>query len=281
MWDALALRGSANEPEAPTGTTEERRLTREYDDLLAAMEAAEAWSLDTRIQELLAGLGLTAIAGEQGLARDLATLSPGQRGRLELAATILASPSVLVLDEPTNHLDDKAARYLAGLLRDFSGPILLASHNRAFLDEVATVLLDLDTAPCQALLTASGGGVLPGVQRCAGSYTDYLGAKAAARAGHAELHQDQQEEKKRIRAHRRSAEDIAAGGARLKEAQGKEKKFFAALDLVGYTIHRFFGFLPDTRAEDLASGEYHPRRFAGVLKSLEVLVLAWRADSRL
>ncbi|WP_428639792.1 ABC-F family ATP-binding cassette domain-containing protein [Schaalia sp.] len=206
---------------------EEQRLAREFDELLARMEAVDVWSLDARIEEILAGLGLGLLAGEVGKDRELATLSPGQRGRLELAATLLAAPSVLVLDEPTNHLDAEAARFLAALLRDFHGPILFASHDRAFIDETATVLLDLDTAPWQALLTATGGGVLPGVQRCAGGYADYLERKAAARAEHLHLHAAQQEEKKQIRAHRRSAEDIKEGGIRLKEATRKEKKFFA------------------------------------------------------
>lgn len=206
---------------------EERRLSREFDELLVHMEAAEAWSLDVRIETTLAGLGLSIIAGKNGRARDLATLSPGQRGRLELAATLLTSPSVLVLDEPTNHLDAEAARYLSALLKAFEGPILFASHDRAFIDETATVLLDLDTAPWQALLTATGQAPLAGVHRCAGGYADYLERKAKARAGHAKLHAAQQEEKKSIRVHRRSAEDIQKGGIRLKEATPFQRKFFA------------------------------------------------------
>ncbi|MBJ2328618.1 ABC-F family ATP-binding cassette domain-containing protein [Schaalia cardiffensis] len=206
---------------------EERRLSREFDELLVHMETAEAWSLDVRIETTLAGLGLSIIAGKTGRARDLATLSPGQRGRLELAATLLASPSVLVLDEPTNHLDAEAARYLSALLKAFEGPILFASHDRAFIDETATVLLDLDTAPWQALLTATGQAPLAGVHRCAGGYADYLERKAKARAGHAKLHAAQQEEKKLIRVHRRSAEDIQKGGIRLKEATPSQRKFFA------------------------------------------------------
>lgn len=206
---------------------EERRLSREFDELLVHMDAAEAWSLDVRIETTLAGLGLSIIAGKTGRTRDLATLSPGQRGRLELAATLLASPSVLVLDEPTNHLDAEAARYLSSLLKAFEGPILFASHDRAFIDETATVLLDLDTAPWQALLTATGQAPLAGVHRCAGGYADYLERKAKARAGHAKLHAAQQEEKKSIRVHRRSAEDIQKGGIRLKEATPSQRKFFA------------------------------------------------------
>ncbi|WP_076465578.1 ABC-F family ATP-binding cassette domain-containing protein [Actinomyces mediterranea] len=207
--------------------TEERRLAREFDSLLAHMEAADVWSLDARIETTLAGLDLAVLAGQEGKARGLATLSPGQRGRLELAATLLASPSVLVLDEPTNHLDAEAAHYLSELLRAFNGPILFASHDRAFIDETATVLFDLDTAPWQALLTATGQAPLAGVQRCAGGYADYLERKAKARAGHAEFHAAQQEEKKSIRAHRRSAEDIKKGGVRLKEATPFQRKFFA------------------------------------------------------
>lgn len=206
---------------------EERRLAREFDELLAHMEAADVWSLDARIETTLAGLDLVVLAGQEGKARGLATLSPGQRGRLELAATLLASPSVLVLDEPTNHLDAEAAHYLSELLRAFNGPILFASHDRAFIDKTATVLFDLDTAPWQALLTATGQAPLAGVQRCAGGYADYLERKAKARAGHAELHAAQQEEKKSIRAHRRSAEDIKKGGVRLKEATPFQRKFFA------------------------------------------------------
>ena len=185
------------------------------------------WGLETRVEQTLAGLGLGVLTGPDGRGRDLATLSPGQRGRLELAAMLLASPSALVLDEPTNHLDDEATAYLTAFLTGFSGPVLLASHDRAFLDDVATVLLDLDTAPWQALATAEGAGALPGVQRCAGTYTDYLALKAAARAGHADLHAAQQKEKKGIRAHRRASEDIARGGVRLREASGTQKKFFA------------------------------------------------------
>ena len=72
-------------------------------------------------------------------------------------------PAVLLLDEPTNHLDDEGVGYLSDLLKVRSGPLLMASHDRAFIEEVATVICDLDTASWQALATASGAGSLPGV----------------------------------------------------------------------------------------------------------------------
>ena len=138
------------------------------------MTAADAWNLDIRIASVLAGLGLGGLAEAPARSREPASLSPGQRGRLALAAALIARPAALVLDEPTNHLDDGAIAFLSETLHGWEGPVLLASHDRAFIDDIATCVLDLDTAPWQALLTASGGGRVPGVQRCAGAYTDYL-----------------------------------------------------------------------------------------------------------
>ena len=89
-----------------------------------------------------------------------------------LAATLIIRPAALLLDEPTNHLDDGAVSFLSETLRGWEGHVLLASHDRAFIDDTATCVLDLDTAPWQALLTVSGGGRVPGIHRCAGAYTD-------------------------------------------------------------------------------------------------------------
>lgn len=137
-----------------------------YSALLEAAEAAELWTLENRRDEILDGLGVGAIP----LDCPIGDVSGGQRSRFALAALLLARPDALLLDEPTNHLDDDAVAFLATRLRAWRGPVLFASHDRAFLDEVATALVDIDPAASE------------GVTRYGGGYTDYLAAKAAERS---------------------------------------------------------------------------------------------------
>ena len=128
-------------------------------------ERADLWTFEARRDETLAALGVAAL----GLDRPIGEISGGQRSRVALAGLLLAGPDALLLDEPTNHLDDQAVGYLADQLRSWSGPVLFASHDRAFLDEVATELVDLDPS---ASLTAT---------RYGGGFTDYLAEKARER----------------------------------------------------------------------------------------------------
>ncbi|WP_314148291.1 ABC-F family ATP-binding cassette domain-containing protein [uncultured Leifsonia sp.] len=148
-----------------------------YDAALAAAERAEIWSIDARRDELLDGLGVGGIP----LARRVGEVSGGQRSRFALAALLLGRPDALLLDEPTNHLDDAAAAFLERQLVGWHGPVLFASHDRAFLDAVATGLIDLD--PSRSGTTVFGGG-----------YSDYLEAKAAERARWEKQYADEQDE---------------------------------------------------------------------------------------
>jgi macrolide transport system ATP-binding/permease protein len=137
-----------------------------YQAALEAAESADIWTVDSRRATLLAGLGVAGVP----LDRLLSEVSGGQRSRFALAAILLSRPEALVLDEPTNHLDDDAVAFLREQLRGWNGPVVFASHDRAFLDEVATGLVDIDP---------NGSGH---VTRFGGSYTDYLAAKAKDRA---------------------------------------------------------------------------------------------------
>ena len=136
-----------------------------YSRALEQAERADLWRTDARVAETIAGLALDHIP----TSRRLDELSGGQRSRFALAALLIERPTALLLDEPTNHLDDASVDFLRGTLRAWNGPVAFASHDRAFLDEVATSLLDID--PARAGVTRFGGG-----------YSDYLLAKAAERA---------------------------------------------------------------------------------------------------
>ena len=91
-----------------------------------------------------------------------ASLSGGQKTRLLLAAALVSSPDFLLLDEPTNHLDIRMMEWLEGYLRDFKGGVLVVSHDRAFLDHVATRILEME-----------GGHI----RSFTGNYTKYLAQK--------------------------------------------------------------------------------------------------------
>ncbi|MEW6892612.1 ABC-F family ATP-binding cassette domain-containing protein [Trueperella pyogenes] len=197
-----------------------------YDRLLAQMIAHDIWMLEARAAQVLAELGLEELT-EARRNRSLNTLSPGQRGRLQLAATLIVKPEVLIMDEPTNHLDTEAVSFLTQTVNNWGGAVLMASHDRAFIEDTATVIYDMDVDAWNALTKADGSDGVVGLYRCAGDYSNYLVEKASARRQHAELHATQQTEKRKLHKHRQSAGKISRGGVRLATAEGKAKKFFA------------------------------------------------------
>ncbi|HKH09215.1 MAG TPA: ATP-binding cassette domain-containing protein [Agromyces sp.] len=180
-----------------------------YSAALDAAERAEVWSAESRRDELLEGLGVAGL----GLDRRIGELSGGQRSRFALAALLLSAPDALLLDEPTNHLDDDAAAFLEDRLSAWKGPVLFASHDREFLDRVATALLDLDPGRAGALaladratagragagssrdtsLAAAGGAVF------GGTFSEFLTVKAEERDSWQRQYEDEQEELKRLR----------------------------------------------------------------------------------
>lgn len=201
-------------------------LAARCDRLLRELEARDAWTIDSRLKKTLAGFGLSS-AAKNADTLMLRQLSPGQLARLRLAVLLVVRPPALVLDEPTNHLDDQAVEFLSGVLLGWKGPVLIASHDRAFIESVATALYDLDTTVWDELARADGKPVPGGLHKNAGNYSAYLEAKDKARRRFRTLHASQQHEKRSIEAHRSSSQKIARGGVRLATAQGKAKKFFA------------------------------------------------------
>ncbi len=109
----------------------------DLDALQTRIEALDAWNWEQRVDTTLAQLHLDG-------AREIGQLSGGMKKRVALAQALVAVPDVLLLDEPTNHLDLDSIAWLEELLRSFKGAVMLITHDRAFLDGVATRIIELD-----------------------------------------------------------------------------------------------------------------------------------------
>ncbi len=111
----------------------------EYEALQHRFETLGGYTLDVRVEEVLSGLGFT----EADKVRAPASLSGGEQTRATLARLVIAAPDLLFLDEPTNHLDLGALEWLEEHLRRRDGSLLVASHDRAFLDATVNRIWEL------------------------------------------------------------------------------------------------------------------------------------------
>lgn len=136
----------------------------EYGELMTAFELRGGYDADARLEQALHGLGLGLVARS----RTVGGLSGGEQVRLRLAAVLAAAPEVLLLDEPTNHLDDDALTWLEEHLRTRRGTTVAVSHDRVFLERVATSLLEVDADRRRVVRHGNG-------------YSGFLAEQAAAR----------------------------------------------------------------------------------------------------
>ena len=112
-------------------------LLKELNELQLEIEAKDGWKLDAAVKQTL---------GELGLPKNekIGNLSGGQKKRVALAQAWVQKPDVLLLDEPTNHLDIDAIIWLENLLKAFEGSLVVITHDRRFLDNIATRIVELD-----------------------------------------------------------------------------------------------------------------------------------------
>ncbi|HEX6355076.1 ABC-F family ATP-binding cassette domain-containing protein [Actinophytocola sp.] len=198
-----------------------------YAAALTEAEALDAWDADRRVE-----VSLAALNAVDDRTRPLGTLSVGQRHRVRLACLLGAGHQVLLLDEPTNHLDAGGLDHLTERLRAHPGVIVLVSHDRALLADVATTVVDLDPSSDGRPRTYGGG------------YAGYLDGRHAERARWEALHADQVAERQRLADDLSSAQNRLRDNWRPDKGHGKHTRATRAPGLVR-AVHR--------RQEDLAA----------------------------
>ena len=178
-----------------------RDAERRYSDMLEAYEAAGGYDYENRLERVIAGVGLRM----ETMDVPVDEASGGQRTRASLAKALLAEPHLLILDEPTNYLDFDGLSWLEGFLRRTSHAFVVVSHDRYFLDQVATEIWEIN----HGKLTAYKG-----------NYSKYRHLKA-------ERERRQQTEYVRQQQFITKQEDFIEryrAGQRSREALGREKR---------------------------------------------------------
>jgi macrolide transport system ATP-binding/permease protein len=189
LEDALRpLHDAVAELETLAGRLDDSAAAERYADLLDWATLHDAWGADRRAAHAADRLGLGTLDPGQ----LVAAMSGGQRTRLALAALIARRPTCVLLDEPTNHLDDGAVELLESFLVELPGVVLVASHDRTFLENVCGQVVDLD--PSHFGTDGQGGN------RFSGGYSAYLQAKRDARTRWEQAFLEQQDELNELRA---------------------------------------------------------------------------------
>jgi len=153
-----------------------------YEDVTSRYAAKSEWfraqggfEIDTKIRSVLHGMGFGDFAPDT----PISTLSGGQKTRLALARILLQAPDLLMLDEPTNHLDIETLSWLEDYLRGYPGAILVVSHDRYFLDALATSIVEIERHAAK---------------RYTGNYSRYIEVKAAEFESAMKQYEKQQDE---------------------------------------------------------------------------------------
>ena len=190
-----------------SGTDLDQAMKR-YASLQDRFEHGGGYDYLVQMNAVTMGLGFT----EADLSRSLYTFSGGEQMRVSLARLLLARPSLLVLDEPTNHLDIEAIRWLEDFLASYSGALIVVSHDRYFLDKVATSIWELQQYR---------------LYQYKGNYSAYMPQRELGQAQIEESLERQQQERARMELFIQKFK----AGTRSRQAKSMEKKLARLPDI--------------------------------------------------
>ncbi|MDP9700157.1 ATPase subunit of ABC transporter with duplicated ATPase domains [Paenibacillus intestini] len=199
------LEQQMSDPACAADPEQLERLLKRYAALQERFEREGGYEMDARIDQVADGLDIAK--AHYGWRFD--SLSGGEQTRVVLASQLIVSPDLLLLDEPTNHLDLERVEWLEGFLRDYSGTVILISHDRYFLDRVVTRTLELEDGEAEI---ATGG------------YTEYMKVKEQRLLKQFEEFKEQQKVMKKMKETIRQLEEWGRVG-------GNEKFFRRAASM--------------------------------------------------
>lgn len=151
------------------------RLLEKYNRLHHEFELKNGYAYRSEVTGIIRGLGFS----EEDFHRPVAELSGGQKTRVFLGKLLLTKPDLLILDEPTNHLDMSSIAWLETFLSNYTGAVLIVSHDRYFLDKIVTKVIELSRHQASVFR---------------GNYSDYAVKKAAVRKAEQKAWENQQRE---------------------------------------------------------------------------------------
>ncbi len=199
--DVLELGRKKEELEKTIGETHNQEMIEAYGRVADRFEQLGGYEYESRIRKIAYGLGFS----EEDFKKNVDHFSGGQRTRISLAKALLREPDFLFLDEPTNHLDIGMIEWLEKFLQDYPGGVLIISHDRFFLDRVATRILEIENKA---------------VTSYEGNYTYYMKVKADRRAALKSAYEKQQEHIKKTEEYIRRYK----AGIKSKQARGRQSQ---------------------------------------------------------